>query len=358
MGLMNWFSKRGKRSSLVGIDIGSSAVKIAVLRPNGSSSYQLEALGSCELPEDSIVDGAILSKLPVAEAIEEIFKTQKIKNSKIATSISGHSVIVKKVTLPALSREELDESIQWEAERYIPFDISDVNVDYQIVRESPEGQKLDVILVAAKKEKITDYTSVISMAGKIPVVVDIDAFALQNVYEANYQPDSQTFVAMLNIGHSVMNIAIVRGRDFLFTRDIAIGGSHYTDFLQKELDLTYGDAEKYKKGSEVPEDLSEQVGSILNSVSENLALEVEKTFDYFKTTTNSEEIQEIYLSGGASRTSGLREYLAEKFHVPVEFLNPFRRIVANGKSSSFDLETSASDYAIAVGLALRTAQDR
>jgi len=358
MGLVNWLSNRGKKGSLVGVDIGSSAVKIAALRPNGSSGYQLEALGSYQLPEDSIVDGAIISKLPVAEAIEEIFRTQKIKNSRIATSISGHSVIVKKITLPALSREELDESIQWEAERYIPFDISDVNVDYQIVRESPEGQKLDIILVAAKKEKITDYTSVISMAGKIPVVVDIDAFALQNVYEVNYRPEPKTFAAMLNIGHNVMNIAIVRGSDFLFTRDIAIGGSHYTDFLQKELGVTFADAEKYKKGSEVPAELSDQVTSILDSVSENLALEVEKTFDYFKTTTNSNEIQEIYLSGGASRTAGLREYLAEKFHVPVEFLNPFRRISANGKEPSFELGTSASDYVIAVGLALRTAQDR
>src|SRR5690606_35947362 len=257
MGLVNWLSNRGKKGSLVGVDIGSSAVKIAALRPNGSSGYQLEALGSYQLPEDSIVDGAIISKLPVAEAIEEIFRTQKIKNSRIATSISGHSVIVKKITLPALSREELDESIQWEAERYIPFDISDVNVDYQIIRESPEGQKLDIILVAAKKEKITDYTSVISMAGKIPVVVDIDAFALQNVYEVNYRPEPKTFAAMLNIGHNVMNIAIVRGSDFLFTRDIAIGGSHYTDFLQKELGVTFADAEKYKKGSEVPAELSD-----------------------------------------------------------------------------------------------------
>lgn len=357
MGLRNWFSPRSKH--LVGIDIGSTAVKIASLKGNGSGSFHLEAIGRQDLPDDAIVDGAILSKLPVAEAINQIYSTSKIKNQQVATSISGHSVIVKKVTLPAMGDDELGESIQWEAEQYIPFDISDVNVDYQVLQRSPEGQKLDVVLVAAKKEKINDHTSAISMSGKFPAVVDIDAFALQNIYEFNYQPDPQKVAALLNVGATVMNINVVQGSSFQFTRDIAIGGSRYTDFLQKELGISKAQAEQYKKGIDVPEEWSAEVQSILNSVTENLAMEVEKTFDYFKTTTHLQNIDEIFLSGGACRTLGLSEYLKEKFQVPVSFLDPFKRIEADQKKfpPSFFNE-HASDFAIAVGLALRTAQGR
>jgi type IV pilus assembly protein PilM len=356
MSIRKWFGSRQK--PLVGIDIGSSAVKVAALKSNGSKQFRVDALGRVELPEDTIVDGSIISKLPVAESIERLFSEQRIRNSRIATSISGHSVIVKKVTLPTLSEEELDESIQWEAEQYIPFDLADVNVDYQIVGQASEDQKLEVILVAAKKEKIADYTSVISMAGKIPNVVDIDAFALQNVYEVNYKPEPGDVAALLNIGSSLMNIIILNGSEFLFTRDIAIGGHQYTEFLQEELGLTLEEAEQYKRGIDVPEQKEQQVVSVLNSVSENLSLEIERTFDYFKTTTYAQDIQRMYICGGASQTKGLREFLGDEFQLPVEFLDPFKKLQV-GKAADFEeSDHPAADFAIAVGLALRTTNDR
>jgi type IV pilus assembly protein PilM len=353
MPLANWF--RAKPKSLVGVDIGSSAVKVAELKKSGNR-YKLEALGKASLPVDTIVDGSIISKLPLAEAIERIFRDKKIRNGKIATSISGHSVIVKKVSLPAMSEGELAKSIQWEAEQYIPFDLAEVNVDYQVIEREPGSQKLQVILVAAKKEKIADYTSVISMAGKIPTVVDIDAFALQNVYELNYDPDPGTVAALLDVGASSTNINIVRGSDFLFTRDIAIGGNQYTEFLQEELGIPNDEAEEYKLGRGVPVDVQDTVDQVLRSVSENLLLEVEKTIDYFKTTTYAEDIQQMFLAGGASRTRGLRDYLGEKFQFPVEFLDPFRRIRGLAAAElGGESESAAADFAIAVGLALRTA---
>ena len=212
-----------KTKSLVGIDIGSSAVKVVGLEKSGGK-LSLKAIGREVLPEDTIVDGAIMSKLPLAESLNKIFTEQRIRNNHIATSISGHSVIVKKVALPMLSSAELEESIQWEAEQYIPFDLAEVNVDHQVLREVPEEQKLEVLLVAAKKEKIADYCSVVSMTGKTPKVVDIDAFALMNAYEVNYEPEEDAIVALLNIGASSMTMNIVRGTEFLFTRDIATGG--------------------------------------------------------------------------------------------------------------------------------------
>ncbi len=343
-----------KAKPLVGIDIGSSAVKVASLKRTGNT-YQLENLGIEYLPPDCIVDGVIISKLPVADAIGRIFKSKGIRNRHIATSISGSSVIVKKIALPAQMENELEESIQWEAEQYIPFDITDVNLDYQIVGSTPDGNRLEVILVAAKREKIADQTGVISMAGKVSSVVDIDAFALQNVYELNYEPQASTVAALLNIGSSVMNVNIVRGREFLFTRDIAMGGNHYNDFLQKELNISFEESENYKRNGAPTPELQKRTLATLASVSEILVLEVQKTLDYFKTTSRLEDIREMYVSGGACRTPGFQVCLQEKFQIPVTFLNPFNRIKVNDKQfPASTIEELASDFAVAVGLALRT----
>jgi type IV pilus assembly protein PilM len=355
MGLKGLFAKNSR--AVVGVDIGSSSVKVVELKKLNSDSLQLQALGMEPLPQDCIVDGVIISKLPVADAIGKICKSQGIRTSKVSTSISGHSVIVKKLTLPAQNTEELDQSIEWEAAQYIPFDVADVNLDYQVTKTHTDSNRMEVILVAAKKDKIADQTSVLSMAGMHPTVVDIDAFALQNVYEVNYQPAPTTVAALLNIGSSLVNVAILRGCEFLFTRDIALGGNHYNDCLQKELNISYEEAEAYKCGDEAPpEDLRHRMQSIIDSVTENLVLEVQKTLDYFKTTTHSEDVREIYISGGTSRTTGLREVFEEKFQVPVHFLDPFKKIKVDQRPDS--LKTSAPDFAVAVGLALRSAGDR
>jgi type IV pilus assembly protein PilM len=343
-----------KAKNLVGIDIGSSAVKVVALeRSNGK--VWLKAIGREVLPEDTIVDGAIMSKLPLAESLNKIFTEQRIRNSRIATSISGNSVIVKKVALPMLSSAELEESIQWEAEQYIPFDLAEVNVDYQVLKEIPDEQKLEVILVAAKKEKIADYCSVVSMTGKTPSVVDIDAFALLNAYEINYEPEEDSIVALLNIGASSMTMNIVRGTEFLFTRDIATGGEQYTEFLQRDLGIDRDEAEEYKQMIDVPFEMEDQVRSVLRSVSENMALEIEKTLEYFKTTTYSKDIESLYICGGASKTEGLQQYLSETLQFPVEILDPFRKIEVNGAGDLLDdAEHSGADFAVAVGLAMRT----
>ncbi len=357
MSFKDMFASKSK--SLVGIDIGTSSIKVVELRKGSKSGYDLKAIGLEAIPADSIVDGVIIAKLPVSEAIDKLFKDLNIKNTQIATSISGHSVIVKKITVPAQSGAELDESIQWEAEQYIPFDISEVNVDYQVVRRLPDTNKIELILVAAKREKITDHTSVVSMAGMTPIVVDIDSFALHNVYELSYEPKDYTVAALLNIGSTVINVDILRGREFLFTRDINMGGNHYTEFLQRELNVSLEEAEQIKRGVVPEDDEDERIPGVLRAVSENLVLEVEKTFDYFKTTTESEEIEEIYISGGASRTEGLRDYFEEKFRVPVQYLNPFKRIDTSKQEFPAEfLNGLSSDFAVAVGLALRSGSDR
>src|SRR5262245_22325349 len=185
------------------------------------------------LPPEAIVDGAIMDSGAVIDAVQRVFQSQKIKTNDVATSVSGNAVIVKKISLPQMSNEELAESIHWEAEQYIPFDIQDVAIDYEVVEGGGDGSNMDVLLVAVKKDKIGDFTSAISQAGKTASVVDVDVFALQNCYEVNYGGEPGKIVALLNVGASIMNINILKGGSSIFNRDIAVGGNQYTDAIQK-----------------------------------------------------------------------------------------------------------------------------
>src|ERR1700693_3716982 len=315
-----------KQKALVGLDIGSSSIKAVELK-NTKHGYELVSFGLEPLAQDTVVDGAIMDAPLVAGAISNIFDTQKIKTRNVATAVSGHSVIVKRVTLPTMTEEELYDRIQSEASQHIPFDIADVNLDHQLL-ESIDSQ-MDVLLVAVKKDKILNHTNVLAPAGKNSTVVDIDAFALQNCFEVNYDPDHGQTIALLNIGASVMNINIVRGGIPLFTRDVSVGGNQYTDALQKDLDLSYEDAERLKKGEAVPGVNEEHRGTILRSVSDILILEIQKTFDFFRATASGENIQRIYLAGGTARVPGLVDLLRDEFALPIEELYPFRKIVIN-----------------------------
>jgi type IV pilus assembly protein PilM len=342
----------------VGLDIGSSSLKAVELRLAHKDGYELVSLGAEDLSPDCIVDGVIISKLPVSDAINRIFAQQNIKNARINTSISGHSVIVKKIALPVQSDEDLAESIRWEAEQYIPFDISDVNLDYQVLGENAGTGNLDILLVAVKKDKITDYTSVVKMAGKNPMLVDVDAFALQNAYEINYEPTSKNTVALLDIGASTMTINIVSGTDFLFTRDVGVAGHQYTEFIQKEFNLGFSQAQALKHGETVDSLDSSQATHVIDSVTEIICMEIQKTYDFFKSTTTVDHIDRMIVSGGASHTPGLIETLARKFEIPTEKFNAFKKITFDPKRFSSSLIADrAPDFAIAVGLALRSAEE-
>ena len=341
-----------KQKSLVGLDIGSSSIKAVELK-NTKQGYELVSFGLEPLAQDTVVDGAIMDAPLVAQAIGNIFDTQKVKTKNVATAVSGHSVIVKSVTLPSMTEEEVYDRIQSEASQHIPFDIADVNLDHQLL-ESVDSQ-MDVLLVAVKKDKILNHTNVLAQAGKNSTVVDIDAFALQNCFEVNYDPDPGQTVALLNIGASVMNINIVRGGIPLFTRDVSVGGNQFTDALQKELDLSFEDAERLKKGENIAGVAEEHRATILRSVTDILVLEIQKTFDFFRATATGESIQKIVVAGGSARVPGLMDILREEFAVPVEEMYPFRKIVINpGRHNEEQIRELAPRLAIAVGLALRS----
>src|ERR1700730_471339 len=343
----------GKRN-LVGLDIGSSSVNAVGLQRKGGR-LQLLSLGYENLQADTIVDGQIMELNNVSNVISSIFNEHKIKTTGVAAGVSGHSVIVKNIVVPSMSEAELHESFSWHAEEHIPFDIADVNLDYHITENSNDA--LSVLMAACKSDKIANVKQAIQLAGKQPVVIDVDAFALQNCYEINYRPAPGDVVALLNIGASTMNINILNGTRSVFARDASVGGSQFTSLLQKELGLTLAEAESVKRGLPLPEGIEPRpIQPIIETVSDILALEIRKTMDFYRATAEESEeaIQKILVAGGGSKLPGLPDFLAKRFEIPVELFDPFRQIQVDGRKFDPDsMKELVPDTAIAVGLALR-----
>lgn len=348
---MMW--KRGKKS-MVGVDIGSSSVKAVELQGK-NGDFQLVSLGYEGLQPDSVVDGQIMELNAVSSAIGNIFNEHKIKSSKVAAGVNGHSVIVKNIVLPQMSEEELQESFAWHAEEHIPFDISDVNLDYHVTDSTQDA--IHVLLAACKRDKVANLKQAIQLAGKQPAVIDVDAFALQNCYELNYAPQPGQVVALLNIGASTTNINILSGNRSVFTRDATFGGNQYTSLLQKELGLTFEQAEQVKRGMPLPESIEHRdIAPILDTVSDILALEIQKTMDFYRATVEDGEqaVQQILVSGGGSKLKGLIEFLSTRFEITVEVFDPFRKIRVDARGFDPDyMREVVPEMAIAVGLALR-----
>ena len=348
------FGKRKKQ--VVGCDVGSSAIKIVELKPLKNDEFQLIHAASADLSPEAIVDGAIMDSSLVVEALTGMISEHGIKNTKFGGSLSGHSVIIKKIQLPSMTETELAESIQWEAEQYIPFDINDVNLDY-VVLETGASDSMDVLLVAVKRDRINDYTSVIVQAGKEPVLVDVDVFAVQNAFESNYSSRGET-IALVNVGASVMNINVLHDGNSVFWRDVAFGGNLYTEAIQREFNLPREDAERLKLGEEVGQVSKSQVDNVLSAASEDLAAELQKTIDFFVATSSVDRLDRVMLSGGGALVANLEAVLQERFQANVELLNPFRNIRYN--ESDFDpdwINRNAPAMAVAVGLAIRTVGD-
>ena len=348
------FKKSMGKKNLVGLDIGSSSVKAVELSKKGSA-LQLLNMGFENLQTDTIVDGQIMELNNVSNVISNIFTEHQIKTPRVAAGVSGHSVIVKNIVLPAMSQEELQESFSWHAEEHIPFDIADVNLDYELTSKSSES--LHVLMAACKSDKIANVKQAIQLAGKQPVIIDVDAFALQNCYEVNYQPKAGEIVALLNIGAATMNINILNGSRSVFARDASVGGSQYTSLLQKELGLSFEQAEGVKRGMPLPDGIEARpIQPIIETVSDILALEVKKTIDFYRATAAEGDttIQKILLAGGGSKLPGLAEFLSRRFEIPVEVFNPFRQIEVDNKKFDPDyMREIIPEMAVAVGLALR-----
>jgi len=348
-----------RNKGIVGLDIGSATVKLVELKERKGGQYHLQRIGVEPLSPEAIVDGSIMDSSLVVDAIQKLIEQTGVKTQHFATSVSGHSVIIKKIDLPAMEPDELAESIQWEAEQHIPFDINDVRLDYLTLSDDEPGREtMEVLLVAVKREKVNDYVSVISQSGRSPAIVDVDAFAIQNAYELNNDLDPLKVVALVNMGAGVTNINIVARGASVFWRDISFGGNQFTEALQREFNLSFDQAELLKRGETVGSYTAADARKVLDGISAEMANEIQKTFDFFAATSSEGPIDELVLSGGCALTPNLLEVLRERFGVPTELLDPFANI--HFKDSDFDREwlTSISPMlAVAVGLALRKVGD-
>ncbi len=347
----------------LGLDIGSSGLKLMELAQEPKTGkWRLVNFGMARLPPEAIVDGAVMNANAIVDAIKELVQKHRVKTKNAVVSVAGHSVIIKRVNLPTMTDDELEESIQWEAEQYIPFDINDVYLDVQrLASVTDDPGQMEVLLVAVRKEQVNEFQSLIQQAGLTPSVVDVDAFAIANMFELNYDTPMDT-VALINIGASNINIHVIKRGVSAFTRDLNMGGRQFTEEIQRTLNISYEEAEALKVGGDERDAhavVPEEIERVLASVGETLATEIHRSLDFYLSTSSDTELSRIYLSGGAARTPGLPRAISNLTNLPTELVDPFRRIQIDERAfnPSF-LNDVGPQAAVVVGLALRRPGDK
>ncbi len=348
---------------LVGVDIGSSAIKLCQLK-DVQRKKALVKFGYAPLPAQTIVDGQVMNQGVVVEALQKLFADLKIKRREVALSVSGHSVIIKRLVLPLLDNARaLSEQIVWEAEQQIPFEIKDVHLDYEVLRKRPEQGQMDVLLVAAKREELEGAAELARQAKLKPVAIDVDAFAVQNIFSCNYTMPPEATFALINVGATLTTINIISKGIPAFTRDIANGGQSLTDEIQRQLGASAEEAEVYKNA--MPENLSRgaivpaEVPKIIRQVVESLGGEVQRSLDFYLATSGEREIQQVFLTGGTSNLPELAQAIERRSNCKVEQLNPFREVQVDPKSVDTNLlRARAAQATVALGLALRKDREK
>jgi len=358
-----------KKNQLIGLDIGSHSIKLVEI-DHGKQGRVLKNFGVIGLPPDAIVEGSIKEMEIVASAVKNLLTHLKVKNRNAATSISGYSIIVKKIELTSKGEAELETTIQEEAEQYIPFDINEVNLDFDVlsIRDSDKAAEqgaekrpsdtMEVMLVAAKKDIVDDYVSLLQLAGINPVVLDVDAFALQNAFEVSAEEPEGCY-ALVNVGSDELGINAIKNGVSMFTRDSSYGGSQITAAIMSEFNVNYEQAESIKLGGRKVQKQKERLEEIFTSVVSEWVQEIKRALDFVASTYPSETIEKIFVAGGSCRIPGFQRYLELETDIPVVELNPFANLTINEKL--FDvryLRYMAPQAAVAVGLALRNIGDK
>jgi len=348
----------GKKSHLIGLDIGSRSIKAGevVITKKGRT---LRRFGMVELADGIIEEGSIKDPEAASASIKELFKEYNFKDQNVAISIGGYSVIVKKITVQTMTDDQLQDTIQFEAEQYIPFDINDVNLDFQILGESENNpNQMAVLLVAAKKEMIDEYINLIRLAGLNPCLIDVDAFALQNIFEFSYEPEEE-IVALIDIGASKTSLNILKGTNSVFMRDVSLGCGQINQKIVSLVDCTPEEAEQIKQSDQSDSISPEDLREIISSVVSDWCSEIRRALDFFYSTEPDEQIDKIVLSGGGANIAEFRSLLAAETSTDVEIVNPFKNFIVDesGLDSSY-LELVAPQAAICMGLSLREVDDK
>ena len=345
-------------NNLVGVDIGSSSIKVCQLK-DGRKGLELMRLGFAELPPQTIVDGHVMNSGAVVENLSRLFQDKKIKSRDVAMSVSGQSVIIRKITVPMMTPDELAEQIQWEAEQHIPFDIKDVQIDYEVLRKRPEAGQMDLLLVAAKKDEIQDYAQLARDAKLRPQVVDIDAFTIQNVFEFSRGLPPDHTVALINVGASLSTLNIVARGVSTFTRDIANGGNFISDEIRKRLNISFEQAEALKCGRPESGSPPPQLAQIVEGVVDSIAGEIQRSLDFFMATSGEAEIARIFLTGGTAKLPLLAQAIERRARAPVEVFSPLEKIgVDTTGVDPAALAALGPQLAVSLGLSMRKDREK
>ena len=349
---------------MVGVDIGTASIKVCQVKET-RKGLGLVRLGYAPLGPQVIVDGQVMDSGAVVEALQKVFHDAKIRQKECALSVSGQSVIIRKITVPMMTEAELEEQIQWEAEQHIPFDIKDVHVDYQVLRRRAEASQMDLLLVAAKRDQIEEYAQLARTAKLKPMVCDIDAFTVQNLFEySRTLPQNQT-IALINIGASLSSLNIIANGVSAFTREIANGGNGITEEIQKQLNVPHDQAEAYKCGGSASADdptragmVPQQVVQVIEAVSDTIAAEIQRSLDFFMATSGEGEIARIYVTGGSANLAALARAIERRARVSVETWSPVEKLTIEAKEvDPMLLQTRAAQLSVALGLSLRKEEE-
>lgn len=346
-----------KSKNVVGLDIGTNSIKLVEVEES-KGGLRLKNFGISPIPKDSIVNGAIVNHDAIVSAIQQQISNLKVKTRDAVVSVSGHPVIIKKISMPQTTEEDLEESIKFEAEQYIPFDLEEVNIDYQILAdEEGKTDHMSVMLVAAKKVMISDYVKLLTDASLNPVILDIDVFALENAFESNYQHDETSqAIALIDIGASTININIIKAGLSAFTRDIFLGGNQITEEIQKHFGISFEEAETLKTSGDInnPEFGGKE---IVKKVCDSMVSEIQKSLEFYSSTTY-EQIARIYMSGGCARIPFMKNSIEERLNIATELIDCMRTITYDENVFDPDYIRDITPVAsVGVGLALRRLGD-
>jgi type IV pilus assembly protein PilM len=344
--------------NLVGVDIGASSIKVIQLKES-RKKLQVVRCGYSPLPPQTIIDGHVMNSGVVTEALLRLFTEQKIPLRDVSIGVYGQSVIVRKITVPMMTPSELDEQITWEAEQHIPFDIKLMSIDYEVLRKRPEAGQMDLLLVAAKKDEINDYAAILREAKLRPVVVDINAFTIQNIFEHNYGLPPDGSLALLNVGAAVSTLNIVARGVSAFTREITNAGNAITEEIRKALNCSYEQAEAYKCGGGPTQIVPQEVHHLIVQACAGLAGEIQRSLDFYLATSGDTEIGRIYISGGSAYLAPLAQAIEKRARVPVQMFDPLANITVDSKTVNEPwLRQMSGQMVVALGLSLRCDKER
>jgi type IV pilus assembly protein PilM len=326
-------------------------------KPNG---WALQAFGMQPLVPQTIVDGTIMDQGAVTDAVRQLWSRLRLRQKEVAIAIAGHSVIIKKITVPAMKPDELAANIRNEAEHHIPFGRDDVEIDYHVTNPMTPSGQTELLLVAEKKEVVSDYIQVVRDANLSPQIVDVAAFASQNGFEANYALDPRETIVLINVGAAISNINIVRSGVSLFTRDVTIGGNAFTEEIQKQMGIAGDEAEAYKVGGSQTEDgvVPQEVLRVMEGVAEVMAGEFQRSLDFFLATTADANVTRIVLAGGSSKVTSLHRAIERRSRLPVEVANAWNRIEIDPQLDRNYLAAHSPEALIGVGLSMRSGGDK